>query len=705
MKFSNKINARFLYLAPLYLFLMVATQIGTTPIAAQDDPFEFGGLLEDDDDGSPAYTFSGDFSVTKNDDGQPLSGELNVRLEIKEGWHGYSQKILSGQSPTKIIVAESSQYKIVGPFVPDQTPKAGIDEVLNAPKEEFEGTVTWTAPIEIAAGVDAAQLGIEFRVRGQVCKDRCIPFSKDDSTVVAGLSEVKLSDAVTGQQEFKSYLGHGSISGRLLNPVVKPGESATLEITAKMDEGWHVYAFEKSKREESISLPTMLVFEKSGDWAFSEPTASGEPIEHEVVVADQSVLQRYHEGEVTWTVKLTPPKDATSGKFNLGGKFVYQLCDEGSCDAPTVADFTIPIKVGEATSSEAVGLTFVQSDVDAEDMGVVSSEFWQRQGTMSGAVETISFVNLISYLLMGLVAGFILNAMPCVLPVIGLKIMSFVAQAGEDRKKVFMLNLAFSIGLISVFMVLATLSAFFGFGWGDLLTKSMTGSIVITSVVFAFGLSMLGVWEIPIPGMSGSSTVGKKAEEEGLSGAFFLGILTTILATPCTGPMLIPALAVTAGQPTWVTYAIFGSIGLGMALPYLLIGVYPKLISWLPKPGAWMVTFKQITGFILMATVVFLLAGFSEKPRSEYMVAVLSLLLVIAFGCWWIGRSDEYMEVGKKVKAWGAGLGIIALGSFLAFSFLGPSEYKLDWQEFSKARLGELRDESRLVFIDFTGPN
>ena len=106
-----------------------------------------------------------------------------------------------------------------------------------------------------------------------------------------------------------------------------------------------------------------------------------------------------------------------------------------------------------------------------------------------------------------------------------------------------------------------------------------------------------------------------------------------------------------------------------------------------------------------MATVVFLLAGFSEKPRSEYMVAVLSLLLVIAFGCWWIGRSDEYMEVGKKVKAWGAGLGIIALGSFLAFSFLGPSEYKLDWQEFSKARLGELRDESRLVFIDFTGPN
>ena len=249
------------------------------------------------------------------------------------------------------------------------------------------------------------------------------------------------------------------------------------------------------------------------------------------------------------------------------------------------------------------------------------------------------------------------------------------------------------------------MSAFFGFGWGDLLTKSMTGSIVITSVVFAFGLSMLGVWEIPIPGLGHSNAVGKKAQEEGLSGAFFLGILTTILATPCTGPLLIPALAVTAGQPVWVTYAIFGAIGLGMALPYLLIGVYPSLISWLPKPGAWMGTFKQVTGFILMATVVFLLAGFSEKPRSEYLVAMLSLLLFVAIGCWWIGKSEEYSGLGKKLKAWGWGLGIIAVGAWAAFTFLGPPAHKLDWQQFSKARLGELRDESRLVFIDFTGPN
>ena len=256
-----------------------------------------------------------------------------------------------------------------------------------------------------------------------------------------------------------------------------------------------------------------------------------------------------------------------------------------------------------------------------------------------------------------------------------------------------------------MFLVLATLSAFFDFGWGDWLTKSMTGSIIITGVVFAFGLSMLGVWEIPIPGMSGSSSISQKSEEDGLLGAFLLGILTTILATPCTGPMLVPAITFTVGQPPWLVYLIFTTIGLGMAMPYLLVGVFPSLISWLPRPGAWMTTFKQITGFILMATVVFLMTSFSEEPRSGYLVAMLSLLLCIAVACWWIGRTSIAAEPSEQVKAWGTGLAVVAIGSFLAFNYFVPSQYKLDWQQYSKAALGELLDENRLVFIDFTGPN
>ncbi len=697
MKMSKQHIREIAWLPQLLLCIFLGWQLAMSQFAvtaAQN--VQLASFNQDDE---PAYSFAGDFSIVKG----LRTGELNVRLKIKDGLHGYSQRELAGQAPTRIVVAESDQFKVAGPFAPDKFPEPGFDETLQGDKEEFEGSVTWTAPIELSEGVDETQLGIEVRVHGQVCSDEgCIQFSKDDASFVARLGEVKLPPEVMGQQEFRGRFGHGTISGRLLNPITDGKSPVKLELTATMEPGWHIYSFAKakSKSKEAISQPTILFFEKATGWTASIPEPSTELISKEVA----GELQRYHEGEVTWTVNLNPPEDAVPGKFTLNGKILYQLCDATACDQPTVADFQIPIEIAENGASAPVALTFLAGDTSYEDMNSRGGEFWKRQPTPE-VVEAIPIASLISYLLMGLVAGLILNAMPCVLPVIGLKVMSFVAQAGENRGKVFMLNLVFSLGLISVFLILATLSAFFGYGWGDLLTKSMTGSIVITSVVFAFGLSMLGVWEIPIPGLSGHSAVGQKAGEEGLAGAFFLGILTTILATPCTGPMLIPALAVTAGQPVWVTYAIFGAIGLGMALPYLLIGVYPSLISWLPKPGAWMGTFKQITGFILMATVVFLLAGFSEKPRSEYLVAVLSLLLVISVGCWWIGKSEEFPELGQRVKAWGWALGGIAVGSLVAFTFLGPSEHKLDWKEFSKSRLGELRAENRLVFIDFTGPN
>ena len=680
------------------LFGLWATQV-SNGWAQEIDSIEFDELLQDDG----PYTFSGDFSADQSTTPpSKRAGQINVRLEIADGWHGYSQKKLEGQSPTTIKITKSTDYKVVGPFVPNVAPVPGFDELLGGEKEEFTGTVIWSAPIEINAGVDVEKLGIEFCVDGQVCSDTCIQFDEELSTVVAKLSELTIPDNLIGQEEFRIDNGHATIKGRLLNPIVKAGQPATVEITATMEPGWHIYGFERSKRPETTSTPTLMFFQKTTGWNVSEPVASSEPQEH--TVADE--LQLYHEDSVKWTITLTPEKEIEPGAFNISGKLLYQVCSDG-CDSPTFVDFNIPIAVGTEATGEPVALRFVagesvRKEEKIDEISTLSASFWSSQ---VGSVPVVKISNLISYLLMALAAGLILNAMPCVLPVIGLKIMSFVSQAGENRGKIFMLNLAFSAGLISVFLILATLSAFFGYGWGDLLTKNMWGSIVITAVVFAFGLSMLGVWEIPIPGMSGGNVVGKKAEEEGLSGAFFLGILTTILATPCTGPMLVPALAITAGQPPWVTYAIFGAIGLGMAIPYLLIGIFPKLISWLPKPGKWMGTFKEITGFILMATVVFLLSGFSEKPRSEYMVAILSLMLVIAFGCWWIGRIPFSAKLGEQLKGWGWGLGIIAFGAFAAFTFLVPSEHKLDWQEFSKQRLGELRDQNRLVFIDFTGPS
>ena len=654
----------------------------------------FGGGF----DSTPEYTFEGDFTMNE----ASRDGHLNVTLNIKPQWHGYSQKKLAGQSPTKFKVTESEQFKVTGPFVPNVDPIAKKN-ILDQPVEEFSGAVTWTAPIQLSDGVDEKTLEIKVRVDGQVCNDKagCIPFDPSISTVEAAFSKYTLESSEPGETIFRAPNGHAEISGQLVDSAVAPGGTTQLKITAVMDPGWHIYQLEKSKAEKRSSIPTMLYFPRKSGWTTSWPTPSEKPIEHEFGLKEEPI-QYYHENRVTWTIDLTAPAESY-GNVTLNGVMVYQVCDE-ACDRPQTIQFQVPIKVTDnPVTGEPVAITFEVADATTVAFSKASKTYWETADAAAGVVPEISPATLSTYLLMAFVAGLILNAMPCVLPVIGLKVMSFVQQAGESRFKIFMLNLIFALGLMTVFWVLATLAAFFGMGWGDWLTKSMMGSIIITSVVFAFGLSMLGVWEIPIPGLSGGA--GKMAEEEGLMGAYFLGVLTTILATPCTGPLLVPATTIIAGQPAWVAYAVFTFLGLGMASPYLLIGIFPAAIKWLPRPGAWMNTFKQVTGFVLMGTVVFLLAAFTEEPWSEYMVAVMTTLLFISLACWWIGRTSLAAELPEKLKAWTWGLGILTCGTLLSFNFLVPPKYELNWQEFSKARLGELQDESRIVFIDFTGPN
>ena len=267
-------------------------------------------------------------------------------------------------------------------------------------------------------------------------------------------------------------------------------------------------------------------------------------------------------------------------------------------------------------------------------------------------------------LLLAFVAGFILNFMPCVLPVVGLKLMGFVQQAGESRG-ILMLNLWYCFGLVSVFLILATLAVFFGLGWGAQFS-SAAFNIVLSAVVFVFALSFLGIWEIPLPGFVGGSKINDLAAGEGASSAFFKGALSTVLATPCSGPMLAPALAYFISQPPYVAYLGFAAAGLGMASPYLVIGVYPRLISFLPKPGAWMDTFKNVMGFVLLGTVVFLLT-FLAVP---YVVPTVAFLVGLWAAFWWIGRIPLTEELGVRLRAWAEGAVFAGLIGLLAFGWL-----------------------------------
>ena len=153
------------------------------------------------------------------------------------------------------------------------------------------------------------------------------------------------------------------------------------------------------------------------------------------------------------------------------------------------------------------------------------------------AIKEVSATGMLQAIFWGFLGGLILNVMPCVLPVIGLKIVSFVQQSGQNRRRAFVLNVCYSLGLLAVFMGLAILAILFHFGWGELFGFTWF-KIGLAAVVFVMALSFMGIWEMPLPAFLGGGKAGALAAQEGAAGAFFKGVLTTFLATPCSAPLL-----------------------------------------------------------------------------------------------------------------------------------------------------------------------
>ncbi|GIW94018.1 MAG: hypothetical protein KatS3mg110_2059 [Pirellulaceae bacterium] len=314
------------------------------------------------------------------------------------------------------------------------------------------------------------------------------------------------------------------------------------------------------------------------------------------------------------------------------------------------------------------------------------------------------------YLGFGLLGGFLLNFMPCVLPVVGLKILAFAQQAHEDRRRVFLLNVWFSLGIMAVFLLLATLAAVFNMSWGQQFTHTWF-KVAMIVLVFAMALSFLGVWELAVPSFLGRGRANELQEKEGFLGAFFKGVFTTLLSTPCSGPALGAVFAFVLGKPALLTYLLFGSIGLGMALPYLVIGANPSWLRILPKPGMWMETFKQLMGFVLLGTVVFLFTTIN----SAYFIATFTLLVGVWFGCWWIGRIPLTASAMVYLRGWLFALAASGAVGLFAFSWLVPAEagdpqpaahsrsaHSLPWKPFSRQALREAIDSGKTVLVDFT---
>lgn len=530
-------------------------------------------------------------------------------------------------------------------------------------------------------------------------------------------------DILQGSGQMSGFPGgtdHVSLSAAFR--LVKGSRDGTLSLTATSDPEWHVYSITQKDGgplRSKIAVTKSAEFELLGDFQAEQPPAIKKYDYFDVPVEE-------HAGAVTWSAPIRLAEGAAPDRLVIHLEYNGQVCtDAGSCipisKRHVEARFAGEVERPVASPAQATPPA-KENATPAEGKPAPALDLNKLHGeTPQSGKSHMAFVLLTAF-----AAGFILNFMPCVLPVIGLKVMAFVQQAGDSRGRVFALNVWYSLGLMTVFMVLATLAVSLGMGWGQQFS-SATFNVVLSSVVFAFALSFLGVWEIPIPGFVGSSDVQSLADKEGPAGAFVKGILTTILATPCSGPMLTPALTWAVSQPPLITYAGFACVGLGMASPYLLIGAFPKCISFLPKPGAWMDTFKQLMGFVLMGTVVFLLT-FMPIP---FVVPTVAFLIGLWAALWSIGRIPLTESFMVQARGWLLGGIFACLIALISFAWLlnimqdrfqravdrelaarnvniesapsrGRDDRQLAWQPFSLDRLTRLTAKGTTVLVDFT---
>ncbi len=328
-------------------------------------------------------------------------------------------------------------------------------------------------------------------------------------------------------------------------------------------------------------------------------------------------------------------------------------------------------------------------------------------GSVASAGSTSAGGSTLAALAFAFVGGILLNLMPCVFPVLGIKVLGFVEHAHGEARALRMQGIAFTVGVLLSFVALAALmlglrAGGTQLGWGFQLQSPLVVTLLAT-LFFVLALNLSGVFEWGAFAQSITASFSAKGR---YADAFLSGVLATVVATPCTAPFMGAAVGFTLTQDAAHALAIFATLGAGMALPVLLLALFPRLLKRLPKPGAWMETFKQVLAFPLYATVAWLAWVLGAQAGNDAVFALLAGLVLVAMGAWMYGRSLHAPGL------WRAAVAAILMGCGLLVAWPGPNAAageggapradELAWQAWSPEKVAELTAAGKPVFVDFT---
>lgn len=482
------------------------------------------------------------------------------------------------------------------------------------------------------------------------------------------------------QAEVRSVLNHDGLH---------PGQQAVLAVVVEIPAGFHSQSHTPSSKDYI---------------AFEVKTSSSEKLDYLRPIYPEGRTVEYpqlgalnvYDGRIVVYVPLTVKADVSPGPVTLQGEVQLQLCDDRSCYAPVTLPFASDGRIVSVDQPIAAANETLFAEFDprvfvtggepiaplpaAAELQFFSWRLKLDRGAY-GLAFTIAFV-----------VGIIFNLMPCVLPVVPLKAIGFYEASQHHRMRCFLLGVVFSLGMLTVFGILAGLVIVQKHAWGELFAQDwFVWTIVAVLVLMALG--QLGLFSVVLP----SGVYRYVPTHTSWSGNFLFGGFTAILSTPCTAPMFVGLLLWAAGQPTWVGIGAVMTVGAGMASPYLVLAAFPQLARRLPRTGAWSELLKQFMAVLLLAVAAWFAAGRLIEGNGYLwivfgIVAAGSLLLVLR--SWHLARTVRAVGIASLI-------GIMLSGATLYFA-VKLTGTLIDWEPYSQSRLESALAERRVVMVEFT---
>lgn len=639
---------------------------------------------------------------------------VGLKLDLETHWHVYWKNPGDAGLPVTLDWTLPAGWS-AGPIQWPLPERISVDPLMDY---GYEGEVLF--PVEITVPASAkpgVPVELKAKSRWLVCKEICLPGKADLSLTLPVVATGALPPADPARAELFRLARE-----RLPVPASTVAAAWTFSVTAT-DSLYTVFA-----------LPAKPFTGTHPGFAFFPEEA--ERIEN-------AAAQDFYpagKGFALDLVRIPPEADEpASGPDTLRGLLVSTRGWDAA-EGRLGVDLVLPVTLGEAPKATGPVTSLGLPDKDGHGGPATVVAFQDgpgpgapgaTEGTIGAAAtaktETAGFLKLLIMLGSAFLGGIILNLMPCVLPVLSLKIFDFVKRSGESRLKVFMHGVVFTLGVLLSFWVLAGLLLILRqggqqLGWGYQL-QSPAFLMVLCALFFFFSLNLFGVFEMGYI----FTRIGSTKEKSGHMGSFMAGVTATVVATPCTGPFMSTAMGFAFTQPAYYSMLIFTFLGLGMASPYLLLAAFPAMMRYLPKPGEWMEHLKQFMGFPLLATAIWLAWVLGQQAGVDGLIALLVLLLMAGISAWILGKwTALHRSTPTRVIA-----GILALVIFLpsfvlvmmfmdqqrkitsetrkdtlagraASATSSASADKIAWEAFTPERLQALLAQGKPVFLDFT---